>query len=188
MPALAIPLNAVHQAHIAKLWTATATVILAVMTIRTVAVILSVQQVSTFSMHFTFSDEYYDGSYLQAARKIFGTTPPNYVITSILPSLALAISLTKQTLHWESVYVRTYNMRHNAWFKGHFSRKGGAAQAAPAATLPTAMIYVLKDPTTCTELGFTDRCCVDELNMAICEIETNDMSCSCQLSCFQDNN
>ena len=111
MPALAIPLDAVHQTQIAKLRTATATVVLTVMTIRTVAVILSVQQVSTF--------------------------------------LCILHSVT---------------------------------------SIMMGVIYVLKGPTTCTELGFTDRCCVDELNIGICEIETNDMSCSCQLSCFQDNN
>ena len=44
------------------------------------------------------------------------------------------------------------------------------------------------DPTTCTELGFIDRCCIDELNLGFCEIKlSNDVTCSCNSSCFVDN-
>ena len=44
------------------------------------------------------------------------------------------------------------------------------------------------DPSTCTELGFIDRCCIDELNLGYCEIELpNGVMCSCHSSCFVDN-
>lgn len=50
------------------------------------------------------------------------------------------------------------------------------------------MFSIHADPSTCTELGFVDRCCDDKLSMGMCNVESNGVTCSCESSCFMNNN